>query len=282
MGGVMRELALFAGAGGGLLGSHLLGWRTVCAVEIEPYCRRVLMQRQNDGMLEPFPIWDDVRTFNGHAWRGLVDVVSGGFPCQPFSAAGKNLGIDDPRNMWPDTIRVIREVGPRFCFLENVPNLLAHEYFGTILGELVESGYCVRWDCIAASAVGAPHRRDRLWIVADAEPSERRALVAGGNHENRNDTRWPQETGGLEPGCTAVAHAERERGRGRHDQREDAIHVDPRGEAGRAGCYGGWWAVEPELGRVADGVAHRVDRLGAIGNGQVPAVVRAAWETLTR
>lgn len=93
----MNELALFAGIGGGILGGKLLGWRTVCAVEREPYCIQRLMQRQDEGHLDPFPIWDDVRTFDGNPWRGLVDVVSGGFPCQDISCAGttgKHLGLD--------------------------------------------------------------------------------------------------------------------------------------------------------------------------------------------
>lgn len=108
----MNELALFAGAGGGILGGILSGFRTVCAVEIEPYCREVLLRRQRDGVLPLFPIWDDVQTFDGRAWRGLVDVVTAGFPCQPFSVAGKNAGESDERNLWPETIRVIWEVGP--------------------------------------------------------------------------------------------------------------------------------------------------------------------------
>ena len=96
----LRELALFAGAGGGILGGQLLGWRTVCAVECEPYAASVLAARQNDGLLPPFPIWDEVRTFDGRPWRGLVDVVAGGFPCQDISAAGKGAGIDGERKAW--------------------------------------------------------------------------------------------------------------------------------------------------------------------------------------
>lgn len=120
----LNELALFAGAGGGILGAKLLGWRTVCAVEKEPYCREVLLRRQRDGVLPLFPIWDDIRTFDGREWRGLVDVVTAGFPCQPFSSAGKRQGDADERNMWPHTIRVIDEIRPQICLLENVPNLL--------------------------------------------------------------------------------------------------------------------------------------------------------------
>lgn len=163
---MLHELALFAGTGGGILGTHLLGWRVVCAVEKEPYFREVLLRRQRDGVLPLFPIWDDIHTFDGRPWRGKVSVVTSGFPCQPFSVAGARRGHEDDRNLWPETIRVIREVGPRYCLLENVPNLLAHGYYGTILGELAESGYRVRWDCIPAAACSAPHRRDRLWIVA--------------------------------------------------------------------------------------------------------------------
>jgi len=106
----MRELSLYTGSGGGLLGTHLLGWQTVCAVEIEEYARDVLLKRQKDGLLPKFPIWDNAKTFNGEEWRGRVDVVTAGFPCQPFSVAGKRKGELDERNMWPDTYRIIREV----------------------------------------------------------------------------------------------------------------------------------------------------------------------------
>ncbi|WP_033990214.1 DNA cytosine methyltransferase, partial [Pseudomonas aeruginosa] len=121
----MNELALFAGAGGGILGGHLLGWRTVCAVEFEPYAASVLAARQNDGLLPPFPIWDDVRTFDGRPWRGLVDVVSGGFPCQDISAAGNGAGINGERSgLWREMARIVGEVRPRFVFVENSPLLV--------------------------------------------------------------------------------------------------------------------------------------------------------------
>jgi len=118
----MHELALFAGAGGGILGGRLLGWRTICAVEWDPYAASVLLRRQDDGILEPFPVWDDVRTFDGKPWRGLVDVVSGGFPCQDISVAGGGAGIDGERSgLWSEMARVVGEVRPKFVFVENSP-----------------------------------------------------------------------------------------------------------------------------------------------------------------
>ena len=162
----MNELALFAGAGGGILGGHLLGWRTVCAVEWEPYPASVLCARQNDGFLPPFPIWDDIQTFDGRPWRGIVDVISGGFPCQDISAAGKGAGIDGERSgMWREMARVVSEVRPRSVFVENSP-MLIHRGIGRVLGDLSSLGYDSKWTVMGAADVGAPHQRDRVWIVA--------------------------------------------------------------------------------------------------------------------
>jgi len=163
----MNELSLFTGAGGGILASrYLLGWRTVGYVEWDKYCQRVLRQRIADGLIDDAPIFGDIREFDGTRWRGVVDIVSAGFPCQPFSVAGQRKAENDERNMWPETIRVIREVQPRWCLLENVAGLLATEYVGTIFRELAESGYDCVWRRLSAAEVGAAHRRDRLWIVA--------------------------------------------------------------------------------------------------------------------
>ena len=162
----MNELALFAGAGGGILGGKLLGWRTVCAVEWEPYPASVLCARQNDGFLPPFPIWDDVQTFDGKPWRGIVDVVSGGFPCQDISAAGKGAGIDGERSgMWREMARIIHEVRPKFVFVENSP-MLTSRGLGRVLGDLASMGFDARWGVLGAADVGANHQRDRIWIVA--------------------------------------------------------------------------------------------------------------------
>jgi DNA (cytosine-5)-methyltransferase 1 len=141
----MRELALFAGAGGGLLGSRLLGWSTRCAVEIDPYCRSVLLARQRDGCLDRFPIWDDIRTFDGHPWRGEIDVVSGGFPCQDISSAGRGAGLSGERSgLWSEMLRVIGEIQPTFVFAENSPYLRTRG-LGAVLQGLAHLGYDARW-----------------------------------------------------------------------------------------------------------------------------------------
>ena len=171
----MRELALFAGAGGGILGGHILGWRTVCAVEWDTYAASVLIARQNDGVLPPFPIWDDVRTFDGRPWRGCVDVVSGGFPCQDISSAGKGAGITGERSgLWTEMARIVGEVRPRFVFVENSPNLVSRG-LAVVLGDIAALGYDARWCVLGADDVGAPHRRKRIWIVAESNSDGRHA-----------------------------------------------------------------------------------------------------------
>jgi len=166
--GGLRELALFAGAGGGILGGKLLGWRTVCAVERDAYAAQVLAQRQNDGILSPFPIWSDVESFDGKPWKGIVDVISGGFPCQDISAAGKGAGITGERSgLWKEFARIIGEVGPRFVFVENSP-MLTSRGLGTVLGDLSSMGFDAEWGVLGSDDIGADHCRERCWIVAYA------------------------------------------------------------------------------------------------------------------
>jgi DNA (cytosine-5)-methyltransferase 1 len=162
----MNELALFAGAGGGILGGHLLGWRTVCAVERDAYAAAILAQRQNDGLLKAFPIWSDITTFDGRRWRGFVDVVSGGFPCQDISAAGKGAGIDGARSgMWSHMARIINEVRPKFAYMENSP-MLTSRGLGRVLGDLAALGYDAEWGVVSCKDAGGVHLRERIWIIA--------------------------------------------------------------------------------------------------------------------
>ena len=270
----MNELALFAGAGGGILGGHLLGWRTVCAVEWEPYPASVLCARQNDGLLPPFPIWDDVQTFNGFAWRGLVDVVSGGFPCQDISAAGKGAGIDGKRSgMWHHMARVVGEVRPRFVFVENSPMLVTRG-LERVIGDLTALGYDTKWTVMGAADVGANHKRERIWIVGKLADTTQ--LFSNGSNDNARISveREAQSQFGNDCGQSNVPNAnlsQQQRGRLSSGIQQEHSYA----------CNSRWWQAEPDVGRMADGVAAGVDRLKAIGNGQVPLCAATAWRLLT-
>ena len=282
---LMHELSLFSGAGGGLLASHLLGWRVVGYVESDAYCRGVLRRRMEDGMLDEAEVFGDVREFiregYAEAYTGMVDVVTAGFPCQPFSVAGKREGAGDKRNLWPETMQVIRLVGPRYVFLENVPGLLNSGYFPTILGDLAEGGYDARWRVLSAAELGAPHKRDRLWIVAHAtsqqDNRERENCECGRDRMGRNKETTQCNNGktnnnGTDRRGQDVADAERLR-----ELQQEGREQNERGWVGDIS----WWSAEPDVGRVAHGVPSRVDRLRALGNGQVPIVAATAWRLLT-
>jgi DNA (cytosine-5)-methyltransferase 1 len=272
----MRELHLFAGAGGGILGGMLLGHTCVCAVEIEPYCRNVLLQRQRDGILPKFPIWDDVTTFDGNPWRGFVDVVCGGFPCQDISSVGKGVGIRGERSgLWSEFARIIGEIQPRFVWVENSP-MLTVRGLGVVLGDLSTMGYDARWGVVSAFDAGAPHQRDRIWILAHAVRVRSSARVT--------DSAGRKEVDATEPFDSRQDVADSEGQHGGTGFCEDGEERDGHefADGGGDGETGNWWAVEPNVGRVAHGVAHRVDRLKAIGNGQVCAVVKLAWEILSQ
>lgn len=240
----MNELALFAGAGGGILGGHLLGWRCVCAVESDAYARDVLVARQNDGCLPPFPIWDDVCTFDGSAWRGRVDVVSGGFPCQDICGPGPGGGIAGERSgLWKEMWRIIREVRPRFVLVENSP-VLTTRGLGVVLGDMAEVGYDARWGVLGADDAGLPHERERMWIIAHA------------NEGLGAQRSWSQLQLGKPPDVTGF----------HENHSRDSADM--------------WVEMARQFYRMDDGLAHQVDRTEVLGNGQVPAVVRLAWETL--
>ena len=246
--GGLRDLALFAGAGGGILGGKLLGWRTVCAVEINSFCARRLMQRQNEGHLPPFPIWDDVCTFDGRPWRGIVDVVSGGFPCQDISCAGKGAGLEGTRSgLWFEMARIISEVRPRFAFVENTANVI-NRGLPRIASDFHAMGYNTRWGIFSACSVGAPHMRKRMFLVAHS-----RAL--GWDKISRVQPKANYQAPRMWETCV------------KNDLRPFI------GECTDSSLSNGV--------RISDVVADELDRIAAIGNGQVPAVVRLAWKMLT-
>ena len=242
----MNELSLFTGAGGGVLGTHhLLGWKTCGYVEWNEYCQRVIAARIADGYLTSAPIFTDVREFvqSGAAeqYRGVADVVSAGFPCQPFSVAGKQQAADDERNMWPATRDVIRIVRPNYILLENVTGLLATGYAGTIAADLAGLGYVGRNGCISAGSTGADHKRERVWFVANAK------RIGQQGQGKRGQPVYPASNA----------------------YREASGLVD----AVRKGAL-------PYVCGSHHGLSFGMDRLAALGNAQVPAVVERAWREL--
>lgn len=260
-----------------MLGSKLLRWTTIGYVEYEPYCQKVLKQRIADGILDAAPIFGDIRKFisEGYAdaYQGMVDVVTAGFPCQPFSVAGKRQGENDERNLWPETIEVIRRVRPRFAFLENVSALLAHKYVRRIFGDLAESGYDCRWKIISAAEVGAPHKRDRLWIYCYSDENRKSVCTINAKASELSEN---------------VANSDGNRCEGfeqlsKHSEKTERRETSSFGSTGKLFNGIDWEKRASEscfLGRDY-GMAHRLDRLRAIGNGQVPTVVRTAWQRLT-
>ena len=246
----MNELHLFAGAGGGILGGILLGHTTVCAVELEPYCRKVLLQRQRDGILPKFPIWNDVTTFDGTPWKGKVDVVCGGFPCQDISSAGGGAGIEGERSgLWSEMARIIGEIQPRFAFMENSP-MLTFRGLGRVLGDLSELGYNARWGVLGADNVGGDHIRKRIWILAYS-----------------SSIGMPRYLG-----KTKVF--------GKTLQRRSGSKVSLQELAGVQFGNAGTGRIKPLLARREDDVADRSKRIKAIGNGQVPLVAATAFQIL--
>lgn len=262
----MNGISLFTGSGIGELALKQIipRYRTVCYVEWDKYCQKLIQARIRDGVLDDAPIWDDARTFDGKQWFGKVDFVSGGFPCQPFSIAGKNMGAEDERNLWPDTFRIIDEVRPKYAFLENVPNIFNHQYIRRIFGDLAEIGYDCEWDIISASSVGALHKRNRLWILA-YPAGVRRKKGCDITREKPQET-WRDK---FAVGGETLANAERI-----GELQPQRSQQDKRGRTSNSS----WWDTEPNVGRVAYGVANRVDRLKALGNGWVPQVVRRIIE----
>ena len=261
----LRELHLFAGSGGGLLGSLLLGHRPVCAVEIDPYCRRVLAARRDEGWLPAkMEIHDDVTTFDGHAWRGRVDLVAGGFPCQDLSVAGKGAGLEGARSgLFFELLRVVREVRPKWVYLENVPAITSRG-LDRVLGALAELGFDAEWLVLSAADAGAPHLRKRWWCLA------RQAADAddAGREEQRLAVAAPAQRDAAE--CSG----------GRATQRRLGRAPDGLAEWLDASARGYWaddWETQP---RLAQGQADRVARLRALGNGQVPQTAAMAFRIL--
>lgn len=271
----MNVLDLFSGIGGFSLGLERAGMRTVAFCEIDPFCRRVLAKH-----------WPGIEIHEDVTKRGFVqgeaDIITAGFPCQDISFAGEGAGLAGERSgLYRHVIRAIRLVRPRFAVLENVAALLSRG-LGTVLGDMAAIGYDAEWHCIPASAAGAPHRRDRIWIIADAGSEQyesnrpplsgkiakefsKTLADANGEGLERRDSGSLQERPGEwttgESGPLGDPIGEREL------QQEGRKCVEWRRPSDPS-----WWSIEPDVGRVAYGVPSRMDRLKGLGNAVVPQI----------
>ena len=327
----LKHLDLFSGIGGFALAARWVGWETVGFCEIEPYCQKVLAKHWPG-----VPIYDDVKTLmadaksqqrwdesenpaNGTGWQsgsksgsgctyatdgkttvGPVDIITGGFPCQDISTAGKGAGIEGTRSgLWVELARIIGEIRPRYAVLENVAALLGRG-MERVAGDLAEIGYDAEWHCIPAAAVGAPHRRDRIWIIAYPNTGQRlgttgqvqagRDSTDGRLSNLANTDERGRQAGSREQPSTAlsrsshrddpercsgdVADADDERGNRRPaEQRQKIRFAESWQECSQ-------WISEPNVGRVANGIPKRVDRLRGLGNAIVPQVAQVIFEAI--
>lgn len=299
----MRTMHLFAGAGGGLLADLILGHTPIVAVEWEPYACQVLRERAADGWFPDLQVWEgDIRLFDPSDYEGVVDCIHAGFPCQDISVAGNQAGVgaETRSGLYREVIRIARILRPRFLYLENVSAIVSNG-LGTVVADLAALGYDVEWLCLRASDCGAPHHRDRWWCLATHAESTRawcddrriwprscridRGETTEGQtlpHADSNQRRTScmgQDAGAdrrddVSGICEVLADADKSscEGYGNGSERRRKEHAEP--------CIPSWWQAEPDVGRVANGVAFRIHRLKALGNGQVPLQAAVAWKLL--
>ena len=270
----MKVLDLFSGIGGFSLGLEWAGMETIAMCEKDKFCRQVLAKHWPD-----ITIHEDIRDLDGKDYKGSIDVVCGGFPCQPFSVAGKQLGKADDRHLWPEMLRVIKESAPTWVIGENVSGFVRMA-LDDVCSDLEGEGYRVQSFVIPACAVEAHHRRDRCWVVAYSDENDRRRRDSTISQERHT---WMEHRSGgqgqpLGGSDSDVAHTNGARGEvgisgqeswqerhagESHHQGDQQLRRSPRGE----------WPIEPRVGRVVDGVPNRVDRIRSLGNAVVPQVV---------
>ena len=281
---MLNGLDLFSGIGGITLALKDYV-RPIAYCEIEPYAQSVLKSRIADGLLPDAPIWDDVRKLDGYPFRGVVDIIYGGFPCQDLSVAGLGKGIQAERSgLFFEIMRLAEEIKPKFIFLENVPAITGRG-LNLVLKEIASLRYDSRYGVLSAYDVGAPHQRDR-WFLLAYSPSLRRREGSG---EKTSEKRQSIINAKPCDDCSArsirntLADSSRERIQRLRPCGEQV--TNPHGEEGLPLCESKRpfitnWQTEPDVGRVADGIPARVDRIKCLGNAVVPAQVREAFKRL--
>ena len=291
----MRTGHLFAGAGGGLYADLILGHRPQFAVEWDGYAAAALKERADEGWFPDLHVYHgDVRMFDASAWKGRVDSLHAGFPCQDISVAGNGAGIKGERSgLWSEVVRVADETEVPELWLENSPAITSRG-LGTVLGDLAELGFDAEWCVLPASAVGAPHRRARWWCIArrtnavcmGRDPQRKQGHYKplqddDGKHQAEEQGRDEFELRAIGHGAN-VADAVRQRlQRIIPEFADEKIGPQQSKRPDRSRGNGiGWWTSEPAVGRVVDGLANRGHRIKALGNGQVPLQAAAAYVLL--
>lgn len=286
----MTHLGLFEGIGGFSLAARWAGWQTPVMVEWNTYCQAVLKKNFPDAT-----IFGDIHKFDGRPYAGQIDIITGGFPCQPFSQAGKRAGKDDDRYLWPEMLRVIREVAPTWVVGENVAGLITMDsgrVFAGILADLENAGYSTEAYIIPAIGVGAPHRRDRVWIIAHSDTRDRAVPVQppGQRWEGENINASGQDFGDTSDAkCGAWKTRWRKSADGLQKQKQDNRH-DIRGGIKANNWEEHWYEVAARLCRVDDGISGGVDanrrnkgkRLSALGNAIVPQIAYQFFDAINQ
>lgn len=275
----MNHIGLFEGIGGFSLAADWMGWETIAWCEINGFCQKILKQHFPKAIGH-----GDIKTTDFSIYRGQCDIVTGGFPCQPFSSAGKRKGTEDNRYLWPEMLRAIREISPRWIVGENVRGLTNWNgglVFDEVQADLETEGYEVLPFLLPACAVNAPHRRDRIWFIAYAVSSRTRAgtsrcnqswelLQEGKWKENKQFNKSISESGII----TNADSSERCEGRLYPSESETAErYIRPRNARGHERRNWEDFPTQPPVCRRDDGVPNRVDRIKALGNAVVPQLV---------
>ena len=315
-------IAFCAGYGGIERGLDLAGLehRVIAYVEIEAFAIANLVNKMEAGLLPPAPVYTDIKTFPAHLFRDRVDLITGGYPCQPFSAAGQRKGTDDPRHLWPFIKRHIQTIRPVQCFFENVEGHISLG-LSSVISDLEEDGYRATWGIFSAREAGAPHQRKRVYILGNSEHyGSSTSEIRGGASSTSNNTTQGQneasksqraskpdcggdlsgayilansnsigleEHGHCEPSNVVkasenVANSDSASGQGRGIPcRVHEKHPDTNGSSDEfREEIAQLWLPEPRLGRVVDGCPNRVDRLRLLGNGVVPQTAAKAYLVL--
>ena len=263
----MRHGSLFSGIGGFDLAAQWMGWENVFQVEWDGYCQKVLAKN--------FPNvkrYGDIKEFDGTKYRGLIDIITGGFPCQPYSMAGKRKGKEDERHLWPEMLRVIGEIQPGWVLGENVPGIINWSrgmVFHEVQTDMEAKGYEIFPVILPAISVNAPHKRERIWFIAYSEGFSRRNGIRNDKYKTQkiSQKRFNESI--------SIANSKKQRLEGT-DTKGD---ISTRGWIMQHPGFDGFPTQSPICGR-NDGISNRVDRIKGLGNAIVPQVAYQIFKAI--